>query len=317
MINDLDETIKKLLVDGVPLDTSEIDVVFDAPTSEWKSSLARPTVNCYLYHIIENHELRRTDWELNRNTAIKQNGSSLSHSQTRKRMPFRIDLSYMITTWANVMEDEHRLLWRILAALMKHNNIPTGLLQGDLATQEWPVHMKVAQPESVFKNPSDFWSGMETHVKPGVNCIVTLALDPDMFLELPIVLTRRVRVHPMDNVAAGYEVPTVQFGGWVVMGENYATGARVPGARVQIVEHGIVTQTDEAGRFKFDHIPHGRYTLRANTEDGGEVERKINVPGDDYDLLLSGRGEREASSRDGGGGDPAPATHDGGKSRRR
>ena len=64
MINDLNETIKALLVEGVPLDLSDVDVVFEKPDSEWSSSLSRPTINCYLYHMTENHELRGSDWKI-------------------------------------------------------------------------------------------------------------------------------------------------------------------------------------------------------------------------------------------------------------
>lgn len=316
MLNDLDELIKKLLVQGVPLDTSEIDVVFDAPTSEWKSSLARPTVNCYLYHIIENHELRRTDWEMNRNPNGRPDGS-VSHSLSRRRMPYRMDASYMITAWANAVEDEHRLLWRVLAALMRYNSIPQEFLEGELENQAWALPIKVAQPEAVFKNPSDFWSGMEVHVKPGINVAITVALDPERYVEMPLVLTRRVKVFPTDDKTKGYELPTVQFGGWVMRKED-GTSKPVSDVDVLIVEQARTAVTDEYGRFKFDHVPRGRYTLRV-TSGSEQSERQVDVPGDDYDLVLNGHVEREANSSDGGGNREEPPTSQqgGSKGRRR
>src|SRR3954463_10245275 len=154
MLNDLNETIKQLLVDGVPLDLSEVDVAFDAPNQEWSGSLARPTINCYLYHLVENRELRHTDWELDRSEPLrqKQNGGGASHTMMRRRIPFRIDAHYTLTAWANAVEDEHRLLWRMMAALMRYQQIPPELLKGELSEQEWPVHVKVAQPEAIMKN---------------------------------------------------------------------------------------------------------------------------------------------------------------------
>ncbi len=313
MFNDLCELVKKILVEGVPLDTSEIDVVFDAPNSEWKSSLSRPTVNCYLYHIIENHELRRTDWEYGRNAVAKRDGGG--HSVTRRRMPYRIDVSFMITAWANAIEDEHRLLWRVLSALMRYTQVPMEFLDGDLATQAWPMPIKVAQPESVFKNPSDFWSGMEVHVKPSVSVILTVALDTEQFAEIPLVLTRRVRVHPAHDPGNSYELPTVQIGGWVMRGKGDAARP-VPLADVTLVESGIVTQSDEAGQFKFLSIPKGRYTLRA-TLDGEQVERQLDVPGDSYDIVLPEESKGVAGTSEARDDNPGPASRERGASRRR
>src|SRR5262245_37637466 len=126
MLNDLDDTIKQLLVDGVPLDLSEVDVAFEPPNQEWSGSLARPTVNCYLYHLVENRELRYTDWELDQSDPLRQrgNGDSISHTMMRRRMPFRIECHYLLTAWANNPEDEHRLLWRMIGALIRYQQIP-------------------------------------------------------------------------------------------------------------------------------------------------------------------------------------------------
>ncbi len=139
MINDLDETIKQLLIDGVPLDINEIDVVFEAPTEEWSTSLARPTINCYLYHMVENYDLRQNDWQMNRPTLSQaqqrgpahanggdnggnggsSGGSPNRHTATRRRLPFRLDAFYAVSVWANEIEDEHRLLWRVISALIR------------------------------------------------------------------------------------------------------------------------------------------------------------------------------------------------------
>ena len=58
MINDLDETIKQLLIKNVPLDPAEVDISFEMPGREWSASIAKPTVNLYLYSIQENRDLR-------------------------------------------------------------------------------------------------------------------------------------------------------------------------------------------------------------------------------------------------------------------
>ncbi len=323
MINDLDETIKYMLIEGVPLDINEIDVIFEAPTEEWSTSLARPTINCYLYHVVENYDLRQTDWQLKRPMPgqRQQNGAPNTpnnHTATRRRLPFRLDAFYTITVWANEIEDEHRLLWRVLAALIRFNNnpIPQEKLKGELAKQEWPVPIKIAQQESPIKNPSDFWSSMEVPIKPSITLSVTLPLDPDMVVTAPLVLTRRLRVYEeMDN-REKFELPAVQFGGWVLTGEG-AEAQPVPEADVVIVERGLRTKTDQEGRFKFDHVPNGRYTLRAIAA-SGQAERGIELPGEGYDLVLSTSkpARKEDGARASGGDEPSEGRQDG-KGRRR
>lgn len=290
MIADLNETIKQLLVEGVPLDLSEIDVVFEQPDSEWSSSLSRPTINCYLYHVVENHDLRRADWRVI--TPEQSENGQLQRGQhrtvTKRRLPFRMDHHYFITAWANEIEDEHRLLWRILSALMRYTNgnLPPEKLQGELFGLEMPVPVKVAQPESPIKNPTDFWSSMEIAIKPSVNMVLTVPLDPDMAVIVPLVLTRRVLIHPEmdDRDENKAELPGLQFGGWVwsAAGDD---ARPVAGSEVVLVERNLKTTSDSDGRFRFDYVPYGRYTLRA-TADGEQAERQIELPGEDYDLTL-------------------------------
>src|SRR5260370_36680856 len=110
MFADLDETIRQLLIREVPLDLSEVDVSFETPDRDWSGRLSRPTINCFLYDVRENLELRATDFEHMRNNT---NGTS-----TSRRMPARVDATYQITIWARAPEDEHHLLWRVLHGLV-------------------------------------------------------------------------------------------------------------------------------------------------------------------------------------------------------
>ena len=298
MIGDLNETIKQLLVEGVPLDLSEIDVVFEKPDSEWSSSLSRPTINCYLFHVVENAELRRNDWRITDNIPDGSNGARPPHRFVAKRRPpYRMDHHYVITAWANEIEDEHRLLWRVLMTLMRFNAgpLPPEKLKGELAEYEVPMPVKVAQQDSPIKNPTDFWSSMEVSIKPSVNFVITLPLDPEIIVTTPLVITRRVLVHSDLDEQGKVETPGLEFGGWVWSGEG--DDARpVPGAEVLIVENGSRSTTDDKGRFRFNYAPYGRYTLQA-TANGERAERQIELPGEDYDLVLgapTGKGGKKA-----------------------
>src|ERR687886_564614 len=129
MFADLDETIRELLIKNVPIDLTEVDISFEAPDREWSGRLSRPTVNCFLYDVRENLDLRQTDWEQQR-----QNGTARG-----RRLPARIDATYQVTVWARAPEDEHRLLWRVMAALFRNQAIQADLLHGELKDQPFPL----------------------------------------------------------------------------------------------------------------------------------------------------------------------------------
>jgi hypothetical protein len=266
---DLDETIRKLLIQQAPLDEEEVDVSFDAPDREWSGRLSRPTVNCFLYDVRENLEYRDTDWAVER-----QNGHI-----TMRKPPARIDATYQVTVWARAPEDEHRLLWRILAALMRHQQLPEELLYGGLAEQVVPVRAQVAQPNQSHANPADLWQALDNRIRPALTYVLTLSLDTQVAFTSPIVFTRTARL----SDSKGRETARmVEVGGRVRDKANNAQA--LAGARVQLRETGVQVITDTQGRFVFTHAPQGPVTLVARAPGRQEVTRSLTVPAPDYDL---------------------------------
>jgi hypothetical protein len=54
MLNDLDETIKQVLIKagGCDFNWSDVDISFDIPNREWSGKLGtRPSINFYLFDI--------------------------------------------------------------------------------------------------------------------------------------------------------------------------------------------------------------------------------------------------------------------------
>lgn len=178
MISSLDETIKQLLIKTVPLNPAEVDVVFEVPDREWSAGVVKPTINCYLFDIHENKEFRETDWEVEK----QPNGMAV-----KRHAPVRIDVSYMITVWSRAVEDEHYLLWRVLAALMRQRVLPADILQGDLAGHPLPIRTWTAQQDGALANPADVWTALENQLKPYIGYTVTLALDLEMLASLPTI----------------------------------------------------------------------------------------------------------------------------------
>ncbi len=79
MIAELDDALKQLLKEEIPLEPKGIDIAFEMPTKDWSSGLARPTLNLYLFDIRENLEFREDDW-----TRERTNGEVV-----RRRTPRR------------------------------------------------------------------------------------------------------------------------------------------------------------------------------------------------------------------------------------
>lgn len=171
MIHDLDDTIRTLLIQKVPIDIKAIDITFDMPTKEWAGSVLKPTVNICLYDVRENHELRSNERYLSRNGAVG----------TEDREPVRIDLTYFMSIWTPpgtaAVQEEHKLLGNILLALLRNPVLSPELLQGAMAAQPYPLRAWIAQPERT-PNAWDFWGGFDGRMKAGISYVVTMALSP-------------------------------------------------------------------------------------------------------------------------------------------
>ena len=269
MISDLNETIKKLLTEKGAFDPAEVDTSFETPNREWSASISKPTVNAYLYDIRENHELRSTEWVIEKD----QNGIA-----TRKKNPGRIDLSYLITVWTNDIEDEHRLLWHVLAALSRYPDLPEELLSGQLAGQYYPIKTTTAQPDGLLSNPADFWAALDNELKPSINYVVTVPLDLDVAFAAPLVKTKIIEVKPPDAEAEGL----VQVAGGVHEAGKPTLG--IPGATVVAKEARMTAETDDQGRYSFRKLPEGKHTFQVLVSGKKVQETSVTVPNASYDL---------------------------------
>jgi hypothetical protein len=271
MINDLDETIKQLLIKKGGLDSGTVDISFEVPDREWSASISKPRVNLYLYDIRENHELRGTEWLVTK----EPNGST-----SRKKNPSRIDLAYLITVWANDVADEHRLLWHIMATLFRYPILPQEILKGDVSKQEYPILTSTAQPDGLFNNPADFWSALDNEIKPSINYVLTMALDLDMVFTAPMVTSKAIGVQSPD----GIKETQVEVSG--IVREGGKLKKAVAKARIVAKEAGMSALSDEEGRYVFPRIGNGKHTFQVFVPGRKIQETEITVPGKTYDLEI-------------------------------
>jgi hypothetical protein len=167
VIQDVDDTLKALLVQKVPIDLGAIDIRFEVPTKEWSTGVSKPTLNLFLYDIRENHELRSN--QRHRNGSVG--------AVTQSPAPVRIDLCYMITAWTADVSDEHQLLGRVLTTLLRFPLLPAEVLRGSMMSQPFALRAWLAQTERT-PNPWDFWGNVEHRMKAGLNFVLTAALQP-------------------------------------------------------------------------------------------------------------------------------------------
>jgi len=269
MISDLDESIKQLLIKKGEIDPAAVDIDFKTPDREWSASISKPTINVYLYDIRENHKLRGTEFAITRD----ENGTA-----TRKKNPSRIDLSYLITVWTSDIVDEHHLLWQVLLTLFRNPGLPEEVRSGQLLGQEYPIKTSTAQPDGLFNNPADFWSALDNEIKPSINCVVTVPLDPAMAFTAPMVKAKVLEFKPPDTDVERL----VQITG-VVHKEGEPTQG-IPKAMVVAKEAGMSAVTDEQGRYYFPKLTVGKHTLQVLITGKKVRETSVTVPGTSYDL---------------------------------
>jgi hypothetical protein len=269
MITDLDETIKKILVEKGKLDSGEVDISFEAPDREWSASISKPTINLYLYDIRENHELRGHEWSIRKD----ENGIA-----TRKKNPNRIDLSYLITVWTNDIVDEHRLLWHVMLTLFRYSELPQDMLYGQLAEQTRPIRTFIAQPDGLLNNPADLWTALDNELKAAIDYVVTLPLDTDVEFTAPMVRTKIIKFKPSD---ADFE-QLVQVSGMVHEAGKPAQG--IAGVRVVAKESRMTAETDDQGRYSFKNLNEGKHTFEILVSGKKVGEASVTVPSASYDI---------------------------------
>lgn len=288
MIEVLDETIKDLLVQKMPLNLAEVDVSFDVPNREWSGAISKPTINIYLHDIRENLELRSFDWATER---------APDGTITKTKLGGRYDLSYLITAWTNNTEDEHRLLWYVLATMVRYPYFPADVLPDILQTQPSPILTKVAQPDGILRNAADVWTALDNQLKPVLTYVVTMALDAQLVSSSMQVRNKFLRIMPPDTDAparlarkdglkppeSGYS-ESLQIGGYVTDANNPDQPIR---AEVILLEQGLNVRTDTRGRYTFHNlVERPTYTFLVVAPGYTTARQEFSIPTVSYDFKL-------------------------------
>jgi hypothetical protein len=289
MIADLDETIRRLLKEELPIRNSEIEVSFEQPSREWSAKLSRPTINLFLHDVRENNVLRRHQWE------PAGNGSPGDNRSHRKRSPMRVDCQYMLTTWANDPADEHRLLTRCLLVLFRFPVLPEDRLVGSLQHPPYDIQARLAHHDQLT-NPAEVWSALDNELRPSIPYVITLALDPwtevrDDAIVRTLTLhtgqSQNLPRYPRLSKETRQELTLIGGTVW----DRAEKGVPRSGIEVAVKGTGLFDTTDDQGRFTLGSLPRGQYTLVAWAPEGKPSEKRIAVPVTGPDGALAADGD--------------------------
>lgn len=271
MFNDLDETLRQLLIADVPLDPREVDIAFDRPTREWSSRLSKPTLNLFLFDIRERVDFRDDSWTVTRTADGKAE---------RKRPPRRIDVAYFVTAWAREPADEHRILAGVLACMYRQAAISPDFLQGDLQKSVVPVLARTMTPDHLAK-PYELWGVLDNEIRASLTWVSTVPLDVFAPVTGPIVRTVELGFHA-DGEA--WREAFVRVGGIAHARGNPLVG--VPNARIRVAGTALETWTDQDGRFIFPRLLPGDYQLTLEGPGGLNAAQQVTVPSESYDISV-------------------------------
>ncbi|MCQ3975934.1 MAG: hypothetical protein DPW09_21070 [Anaerolineae bacterium] len=288
MINQLDRVLRQLLIHDLPVRNGEVEIAFDQPKGEWSGRLSRPTLNLFLYDVRENTTLREPEWEIRRNS---------DGTATRQRKPVRLDLHYMITTWAANPDDEHSLIARTLSVLFRHPYLPPPedrqkredrVFWQEMVAQ-WPeifrqqpapIPIRVAQPD-LLPNPAEIWSAMDNQLRPAIACVVTLALNPYETETGPLVLTRELHFEQAQTEEREGSIDRF----WMVGGAVRSDGS-LQNVRLTLVDRGLDIPVQTDGRFIIGNLEQGTYTLNISAEGRLPSQHRLTVPAERYDIEI-------------------------------
>jgi len=167
VIHEVDEGLRRLLGES-GLQTSGIEVVFDAPTRDWAARRSAPTVCVFLYDIRED--------AVRRGSGAGEVYDADGYLVARRTPPRWFELTYLVTAWASRPQDEHRLLSQVLATLVATDTLPARLLTGTLAELGLTVSLDAGGAGLDAPAASDVWSALGGELKASLGVRVRAPL---------------------------------------------------------------------------------------------------------------------------------------------
>lgn len=273
MFADIHEIIKNLLFEHAGFSRSDVDIEFEIPNRNWIGTLTRPTINFFLFDLEEDTKNRGS---------MEMTSQRQDKSNTARLRPRRMNLKYQVMAISQDTRDQHELLWRALAVLMKFAIIPDRVLPKSITDLGMSVTARVSQPDD-GPRPNEFWNALEVPPRPSLLYVLTAPIDLDLTVSEPLVLTRTLRLFDTAYPTPSEVRMSRRSIGGIVKRNNQA----VAGVTIW-QEHSAASGSvsDKNGRFVLEGVPEGAIGLRVVEPGGVPVRVVIQVPSEDYDIQL-------------------------------
>lgn len=270
MFHGLDTTLKAILDDNSALVlVSNADVTFDRPAENYNPD--RTTINLFLYDVRENTEVRNSE------PLVEHKNGQV----TIRRPPIRMNCSYLVTAWTGpevsgevAIFEQHELLGEVMRLFQGMPTIESRYLQGGLTEQTYPIPLSTIAVD-LNKNPAEFWSALGGKLRPSFTLTATIAMEQTVAPVIaPEVTSKIVAVH--ETGLTGTET-LVGIGGTV---RNATTLLPIGLVELTLVETGFKVTTNTDGRFTFNNVVPGTYSISAVKNGYNTTTRTaLQVPG--------------------------------------
>ena len=206
----------------------------------------------------------------------------MGNTAVMSRPDFRVDLTYRITAFANAIEDEHRLLSRVLLTLLQYPIMPQSILHGLVEGQD--IQTFTARPDGLVQTPADYWGALDNDIKPSIDYQLITRVNLNQEHSTGLALTSTFRIGATDGKARPSEFNEIPltFGGKIHEAADPEAG--IEGVNVTLLERALDAVTDSLGRYRFGGVPPGTYTLVVSSPYIEERREQIEVPGASYDI---------------------------------
>jgi hypothetical protein len=174
VIADADRSLANFL--GAALDKGTT-ITFETPSEEWEKTLKRPAVSCFLHRVVEDIARRAADWtdERGPDGRVGARQPPVRHYQ----------LHYQVSAWAKSIEDEHRLLGRVMEACLLGEVVADAHLAGVLDGEEQPLLVRLGVPlADPGPQPHDLWSSLGLPLRASLDLTLVAPLRPVLDTEI-------------------------------------------------------------------------------------------------------------------------------------
>ncbi|MFF4606425.1 DUF4255 domain-containing protein [Streptomyces sp. NPDC001339] len=181
VVHRVDETLKEGLLRG-PLRGAHVQVLFETPDSDWAARRSGPCVNVFLYGIEEDSSRSQSGGV----SVIDEQGAVVGYGAP----PRFFRLTYLVSVWAQSVQDEHRMLGTLLEWCVRTEELTLtpagsgsgaapGSGSGSAGGADGGTRLSLGlreTPPGAESAASRLWSSLGTPARPVLDLVVTVPL---------------------------------------------------------------------------------------------------------------------------------------------